>query len=176
MTVNCPLHEGTRGLVNAELLKHFKKGAWLVNTARGAICDKDAVAEALKSGQLAGYSGDVWNVQPAPKDHIWRTMKNPLGGGNGMVPHYSGTTLDAQKRYADGTRQILQNYFEGKPQEPANIIVGTGEWLLPMILQSMLISICRQVRDEVLRSALGSSLPICTISMPESVPLALQHN
>jgi lactate dehydrogenase-like 2-hydroxyacid dehydrogenase len=57
VTVNCPLHEGTRGLVNAELLKHFKKGAWLVNTARGAICDKNAVAAALKSGHLAGYSG-----------------------------------------------------------------------------------------------------------------------
>ena len=58
VTVNCPLHEGTRGLVNAELLKHFKKGAWLVNTARGAICDKDAVAAALKSGQLSGYAGN----------------------------------------------------------------------------------------------------------------------
>ena len=41
-------------MVNEKLLKHFKKGAWLVNTARGAICDKDAVAEALKSGQLTG--------------------------------------------------------------------------------------------------------------------------
>lgn len=58
VTVNCPLHEGTRGLVNEELLKHFKKGAWLVNTARGAICDKNAVAAALKSGHLAGYSGE----------------------------------------------------------------------------------------------------------------------
>ncbi|KAI0346525.1 NAD-dependent formate dehydrogenase [Trametopsis cervina] len=124
VTVNCPLHEGTRGLVNAELLKHFKKGAWLVNTARGAICDKDAVAAALASGQLQGYSGDVWNVQPAPKDHIWRTMKNPLGGGNGMVPHYSGTTLDAQARYAAGTKSIIENYLAGKPQEPQNIIVG----------------------------------------------------
>lgn len=122
--MNCPLHEGTRGLVNAELLKHFKKGAWLVNTARGAICDKDAVAEALKSGQLTGYSGDVWNVQPAPKDHIWRTMKNPLGGGNGMVPHYSGTTLDAQARYAAGVKSILDNYLSDKPQEPQNVIVG----------------------------------------------------
>lgn len=42
------------------------------------------------------FIGDVWNVQPAPVDHPWRTMKNPLGGGNGMTPHYSGTTLDAQ--------------------------------------------------------------------------------
>ncbi|KAJ7346781.1 NAD-dependent formate dehydrogenase [Mycena albidolilacea] len=128
VTVNCPLHEGTRGLVNDELLKHFKKGAWLVNTARGAICDKDAVARALASGQLSGYSGDVWNVQPAPKDHIWRTVKNPLGGGNGMVPHYSGTTLDAQARYAAGTKSILENYLTGKPQEPGNIIVGLGKY------------------------------------------------
>nr|AFO55209.1 NAD-dependent formate dehydrogenase [Moniliophthora perniciosa] len=128
VTVNCPLHEGTRGLVNAELLKHFKKGAWLVNTARGAICDKDAVAEAVRSGQLSGYAGDVWNVQPAPKDHVWRTMKNPLGGGNGMVPHYSGTTLDAQARYAAGAKSILENYLNGKPQEPQNIIVGLGKY------------------------------------------------
>ena len=127
VTVNCPLHDGTRGLVNAELLKHFKKGAWVVNTARGAICDKDAIAEALKSGQISGYSGDVWNVQPAPRDHVWRTMKNPLGAGNGMVPHYSGTTLDAQARYAAGTKSILENYLGNKPQEAQNVIVGKSE-------------------------------------------------
>ena len=129
VTVNCPLHDGTRGLVNAELLKHFKKGAWVVNTARGAICDKDAIAEALKSGQISGYSGDVWNVQPAPRDHVWRTMKNPLGAGNGMVPHYSGTTLDAQARYAAGTRSILENYITNRDQEPQNIIIGKSEWI-----------------------------------------------
>lgn len=128
ITVNCPLHEGTRGLVNEELLEHFKKGAYLVNTARGAICDKDAVAGALQSGHLSGYAGDVWNVQPAPKDHIWRTAKNPLGGGNGMVPHYSGTTLDAQKRYAEGVKSILENYLTDKPQEPQNVIVGIGKY------------------------------------------------
>jgi len=128
VTVNAPLHEGTRGLVNAELLQHFKRGAWLVNTARGAICDKDAVTQAVKSGQLRGYSGDVWNVQPAPSDHPWRTMKNPLGGGNGMVPHYSGTTLDAQIRYSNGVKQIINNYLDGSPQDPANVIVGIGKY------------------------------------------------
>ena len=55
-------------------------------------------------------------------------MKNPLGGGNGMVPHYSGTTLDAQARYAAGTKSILENYFKGQAQNPANIIVGDGKW------------------------------------------------
>ena len=54
ITVNCPLHEGTRGLINADLLRHFKKGAYLVNTARGAICNKEDVAAALKSGHLNG--------------------------------------------------------------------------------------------------------------------------
>ena len=128
ITINAPLHEGTRHLINADLLSHFKKGAWLVNTARGAICNAEDVAAALKSGRLAGYAGDVWNVQPAPRDHVWRYMKNPLGGGNGMTPHYSGTTLDAQARYAKGTREIIENYLAGKPQNPANIIIGVGAY------------------------------------------------
>jgi formate dehydrogenase len=55
-------------------------------------------------------------------------MKNPLGAGNGMVPHYSGTTLDAQARYAEGTKNILANYLQDKPQEPQNIIVGLGKY------------------------------------------------
>ena len=90
VTVNCPLHEGTRDLINAETVQWFKPGAWLVNTARGAICNAEAVKKAVESGQLNGYAGDVWNVQPAPKNHPWRTMKNPLGGGNGLcvTPFY----------------------------------------------------------------------------------------
>jgi formate dehydrogenase len=55
-------------------------------------------------------------------------MRNSLNGGNGMVPHYSGTTLDAQKRYADGTKGILKRYFSGEAQEPVNLIVENGEY------------------------------------------------
>jgi hypothetical protein len=57
-------------------------------------------------------------------------MKNPLGAGNGMVPHYSGTTLDAQARYANGTKSILENYISGKAQEPQNVIVGLSKFAL----------------------------------------------
>ena len=57
---NCPLHEQTKGLFNKELISKMKKGAWLVNTARGAIADREAVREALESGHLNGYAGDVW--------------------------------------------------------------------------------------------------------------------
>jgi formate dehydrogenase len=70
----------------------------------------------------------VWDIQPAPRDHPWRTMKNPLGAGNGMVPHYSGTTLDAQARYAAGVKDILACFFEGREQDPANVIVSGGEY------------------------------------------------
>lgn len=61
--------------------------------------DREALVKAVNSGHIAGYAGDVWDVQPAPKDHPWRTMPN-----NGMTPHYSGTSLDAQRRYAQGTK------------------------------------------------------------------------
>ncbi|RSH78686.1 formate dehydrogenase (NAD+) [Apiotrichum porosum] len=128
ITVNCPLHEGTRGLINKAAIAKMKKGVWLINTARGAICDRMAVVEALESGHLAGYGGDVWDVQPAPADHPWRDMRAPNGNGNAMVAHYSGTTIDAQERYANGTKEIIDNYLQGKPQNPANIIVENGDY------------------------------------------------
>jgi formate dehydrogenase len=59
-------------MINAKTLANFKRGAYLINTARGKLCDRAAVAAALKSGQLAGYAGDVWFPQPAPADHPWR--------------------------------------------------------------------------------------------------------
>ena len=88
----------------------MKRGAYLVNTARGKICDRDAVVRALESGQLAGYAGDVWFPQPAPREHPWRSMPH-----HGMTPHISGTSLSAQARYAAGTREILECFLEGAP-------------------------------------------------------------
>lgn len=129
VTINCPLHESTRGLFNKDLISKMKKGAWLVNTARGAIVVKEDVAAALKSGHLRGYGGDVWFPQPAEKDHPLRYAKNIFGGGNAMTPHMSGTSLDAQKRYADGTKSILQSYLSGKHDyRSEDLIVIDGDY------------------------------------------------
>src|SRR5919109_227628 len=76
VTINAPLHPETEHLFNDALIGKMKRGAYLVNTARGKICDRDAVVRALQSGRLAGYAGDVWFPQPAPRDHPWRTMPN----------------------------------------------------------------------------------------------------
>ena len=129
VTINAPLHESTRGLFNKELISKMKRGAWLVNTARGAICVDQDVADALASGQLRGYGGDVWYPQPAPKDHPWRTMRNKYGACNAMTPHISGTSLDAQVRYANGVKNILESYFSGKNDyRPEDIIVIDGDY------------------------------------------------
>ncbi|NGZ86481.1 NAD-dependent formate dehydrogenase [Duganella aceris] len=122
VTLNCPLHPETEHMINAESLKHFKRGAYLINTARGKLCDRDAIVAALESGQLAGYAGDVWFPQPAPNDHPWRSMPH-----HGMTPHISGTSLSAQTRYAAGTREILECYFEQRPIRDEYLIVQDGQ-------------------------------------------------
>ncbi|MDT5106068.1 MAG: formate dehydrogenase [Mycobacterium sp.] len=121
VTINAPLHPETRGLFDDELISTMKRGAYLINTARGLIVDRDAVVRALESGQLAGYAGDVWYPQPAPADHPWRTMPH-----QGMTPHISGSSLSAQARYAAGTREILESYFGGTPIRDEYLIVDRG--------------------------------------------------
>jgi formate dehydrogenase len=122
ITINCPLHSETENLFDEKLISNMKYGAYIVNTARGKICNSNAIVKALETGQLAGYAGDVWFPQPAPKNHPWRTMLN-----HGMTPHISGSTLSAQSRYASGVREILESYFEGKEIRKEYLIVDKGE-------------------------------------------------
>jgi formate dehydrogenase len=122
VTINAPLHPETEHLFDDALIRRMKRGAYLVNTARGKICDRDAVARACESGQLAGYAGDVWFPQPAPQDHPWRTMPH-----HGMTPHISGSSLSAQARYAAGVREILECWFDDRPIREEYLIVDRGQ-------------------------------------------------
>ncbi|XP_047313362.1 formate dehydrogenase, mitochondrial [Impatiens glandulifera] len=122
VVINTPLTEKTKGMFDKEKISKMKKGVLIVNNARGAIMDTQAVVDACSSGQIGGYSGDVWYPQPAPKDHPWRYMPNQA-----MTPHISGTTIDAQIRYAAGTKEMLERYFKGEEFTPENYIVKEGE-------------------------------------------------
>jgi formate dehydrogenase len=122
VTINCPLHPETEHMFDDKLIGKMKRGAYIVNTARGKICDRDAVVRALESGQLAGYAGDVWFPQPPSKDHPWRTMPH-----HGMTPHTSGTSLSAQARYAAGVREILECWLENRPIRNEYLIVDKGK-------------------------------------------------
>lgn len=104
-----PLQQGSQALFDADRIASMKPGAWLVNTARGAIVDTDALREACESGRLGGYAGDTWYPQPAPADHPWRDMPR-----HALTIHYSGMTIEAQRRIADGVREILQAHLGGQ--------------------------------------------------------------
>ncbi|MFD7471625.1 NAD-dependent formate dehydrogenase [Streptomyces sp. NPDC059837] len=121
LSIHTPLHPQTQNLFDDDLIGTMKRGAYVVNTARALIVDRDAVVRALNSGQLAGYAGDVWYPQPPPPDHPWRTMPYEA-----MTPHVSGSTLSAQARYATGTREILECWFDGRPIRPEYLIVDGG--------------------------------------------------
>lgn len=122
VVINTPLTDKTRGLFDKERIAKCKRGVLFVNNARGAIMDTQAVVDACSSGHIAGYSGDVWYPQPAPKDHPWRYMPNQA-----MTPHISGTTIDAQLRYAAGVKDMLDRYFKGQDFPAQNYIVKKGE-------------------------------------------------
>jgi len=122
VTINCPLHPETEHMFDDALLAKMKRGAYIINTARGKICDRDAIARALESGRLSGYAGDVWFPQPAPKDHPWRSMPH-----HGMTPHISGTSLSAQARYAAGVREVLECWFEDRPIRDEYLVVDAGK-------------------------------------------------
>jgi formate dehydrogenase len=122
VVITAPLTPETEKLFDREVIAGMKKGSFIVNVARGGIVDTDALVEALESGQLGGYAGDVWYPEPAPADHPWRTMPHQM-----LTPHVSGTTLDAQRRYAADTRHCLAAYLAGQPLESDHVIVTDGE-------------------------------------------------
>ena len=121
VNLQMPLYPSTENFFDDRMFAQMKRGTYLVNTARGKLVDRDAVVRALESGQLAGYAGDVWYPQPAPSDHPWRTMPH-----NGMTPHMSGTSLSAQARYAAGTLEVLQSFYEDTPIRNEYLIVDGG--------------------------------------------------
>jgi len=116
-----PLYSSTYHMFDEKMIYSMKRGAYIVNNGRGELVDRDAIVKAENEGQLAGYAGDVWYPQPAPKDHPWRSLPY-----EGMTPHVSGTTLSAQARYAAGVREILEDYFDNKPIRDEYLITQGG--------------------------------------------------
>ncbi len=122
VTINAPLHPETQGLFDDELLATMRRGAYLVNTARGLIVDRDAIVRALRERPARRLRRRRLVPAARPADHPWRTMPH-----HGMTPHISGSSLSAQARYAAGTREILESYFAGTPIRDEYLIVDGGK-------------------------------------------------
>ncbi len=116
LTVHCPLTEETRGMIAQKELAMLKRGANVVNTARGGIVDEKALFEALTLGHVAGAALDVFELEPPdPEDPL---LKHP---NLLATPHFGGTTEESLHRIGIVMVEEVVNFLQGKPPRyPAN--------------------------------------------------------
>ncbi len=112
ITIHTPLNDGTRGFINAEKIAMMKDGVILVNVARGAVTDEQAVADAIKSGKIGGFGCDVYSIEPFGKNHPFYEIKdreNVL-----LTPHMAWGSLDARVRLLNDVKGNIISFFNGE--------------------------------------------------------------
>jgi len=119
VSLHVPLTDETRGMVNPPLLQRMKRGSWLVNTARGAVVDVDAVVAALEDGTLDGAALDVLPTEPIAVDHPLARHPRTL-----LTPHaaFYSTQAEAELR-TKAAQNIVQWARTGRPMYP--VVQGT---------------------------------------------------
>ena len=115
--VHAPLDVDTRGLIGASEIARMKKGAYLINAARGPIVDEASLTEALQSGHLAGAGLDVFEVEPLPTNSPLRKIENVI-----LAPHRGGATVEADRRLLEVVGDNLMRVLDGRP--PLNVVNG----------------------------------------------------
>jgi D-3-phosphoglycerate dehydrogenase len=116
LTVHCPLTQETKGMVGKNELARMKKGAYVVNTARGGIVNEKALLEALNSGHIAGAALDAWEVEPPDPEDPLLNHPNVIG-----TPHYGGTTEESLYRVGMAAVEEVIRVLRGdSPQHPVN--------------------------------------------------------
>jgi D-3-phosphoglycerate dehydrogenase / 2-oxoglutarate reductase len=116
VSLHCPRNNETKGLINAARLAQMKRGAILINTARGGIHDEAALAAALQSGHLAGAGLDVWDVEPPPLNHPLLAMENVYA-----TFHTAGVTHEARNNMAAiAAEQIVMTLRGERPPRLIN--------------------------------------------------------
>jgi phosphoglycerate dehydrogenase-like enzyme len=110
VSVHCPLTPATRGLIGAEFLSHIKRGAMLINCARGGVVEKGALAHALASGRLGGAGLDTYWEEPwEPSDSLFQ-RDNVI-----TLPHVAGSTHESFGRIADIVADNIGRHRRGEP-------------------------------------------------------------
>lgn len=115
VSLHCPLTPHTERLVRRDLLATMKDSALLVNTARGALIDEADLAEALRSGRIAGAALDVVTVEPMAADNPLRSAPNCL-----ITPHIAWTSLPARRRLMAITVENVHGLIAGRPRNVVN--------------------------------------------------------
>ncbi|GIK86830.1 MAG: 3-phosphoglycerate dehydrogenase [Betaproteobacteria bacterium] len=121
VTLHCELTPETRGLIDARALAAMKRGAVLINTARGDLVDESALIAALHDGVLSAAAIDVFSEEPLPPGHRFRNVPNLIA-----TPHISARSLEAlQRERFWGLRGAIA-YLDGHPVENMHLIRPTS--------------------------------------------------
>lgn len=110
ISIHLPLNQDTRGLIGAAELARMKKGVILLNTSRGPIIDEQALIDALHSGQVGAVGLDVFDVEPLPKSHPFRSMAQVHA-----TPHLGYVTENSYRAFFNGAVEAIAAYLDGKP-------------------------------------------------------------
>ena len=110
LSLHCPLTDATRGLVSRERLARMKLDAVLINTARGALVDTKALADALKAKRLGGAGIDVFEREPPPADHplLDTSVPNLI-----VTPHVAWAAREARQRCIDELARNVESFLAG---------------------------------------------------------------
>ena len=115
ISLHCPLFPETENIISRENIAKMKEGALLINTARGALIDEQAVADALVSGKLRGAAVDVATVEPMHRDNPLLSAPNCL-----ITPHMAWAPLESRRRLLNTVADNVRCYIEGNPQNVVN--------------------------------------------------------
>ena len=110
VTLNCPLTDETRNLIDEKALREMKPTAILINMARGGVVDHDALLKALDNGWIAGAALDVTEPEPLPRDHPLLSRSNVT-----IAPHLGSATVKTRHAMATRTVENLKAGLAGKP-------------------------------------------------------------
>jgi D-3-phosphoglycerate dehydrogenase len=110
VTIHLQLSERTRGLVTAADLGRMKKTAYIINTSRGPIIDEQALLKTLRAGSIAGAGLDVFDVEPLPIDHPFRSMDNVV-----LTPHLGYVSQQNYAGYFPDIVEDIRGWLDGKP-------------------------------------------------------------
>ena len=112
ITVHVPLTDKTRGMIGEKELGMMKDGVMLVNVARGAVLDENAVANAVEQGKLGFFGCDVYSVEPMPKDHPFDRIKNYKNVC--LTPHMAWGAYEARVRCMNEIKLNINSFLNGE--------------------------------------------------------------
>lgn len=112
ITIHCPLNEATRNLINKDRIDMMKESVIIVNEARGAVTDEEAIASAVVEGKIAGFGSDVYSTEPFKKDHPFTKI---MGLNNVcLTPHSAWGAIEARERCLNVICNNINDFMQNK--------------------------------------------------------------